>query len=266
MLEECYLQLLVIEDSMKDFRFFFVVATGVPFSLWAIQKANYMIKHREKYSRQQCFDFAVRIIDHMRRRSRTVTEVYGRENLPAEDGFAIYSNHQGKYDALGILLAVKRPCSVLWEARRADRLLARQIVGLLETVTIDLDNMRDKVRAIQDVTKEIREGRNYLIFPEGGYCGNKNQLQEFQGGCFSCSQRSKTPMVPVAIYDSYKAMNGNSLKKATTQIHFLPPVLYEEYKDLSKKEMAQLVKERIAERIREIEDGVVFTDSKEVLG
>lgn len=252
---------------MKDFRFFFVAATGGPFSLfYAIPKANYMIRHREKYSRQQCFDFAVRIIDHMRRRSRTVTEVYGRRNLPAEDGFALYSNHQGKYDALGILLAVKRPCSVLWEARRADRLLARQIVGLLETVTINLDDMRDKARAIQEVTKEIREGRNYLIFPEGGYCGNQNRLQEFQGGCFSCSQRSGTPIVPVAIYDSYKAMNGNSLKKATTQIHFLPPIPYEEYKDLSKKETALLVKERIARKLREVEAGVPSAEEKEVLG
>ncbi len=251
---------------MKDFRFFFVVATGAPFSLYAIPKANYMIKNRDKYSRQQCEAFAIRIIDHMRQRSRTVTEVYGRENLPAEDGFAVYSNHQGKYDALGILLALKRPCSVLWEAGRADRLLARQIVGLLEAVTMDLGDMRDKARAIQEVTREIREGRNYLIFPEGGYCGNRNQLQEFQGGCFSCSQRSRTPMVPVAIYDSYKAMNGNSLKKAVTQIHILPSIPYEEYSGLSKREMAELVKDRIAGRLGEIEAGTCRAGTKEVLG
>ncbi len=251
---------------MKDFRFFFVAATGAPFSLYAIPKANYMIKHRDRYGRARCMKFAVRIIDHMRRRSRTVTEVYGRENLPIEGGFALYSNHQGKYDALGILLAVKRPCSVLWEAKRADRLLARQIAGLIEAVTIDLSDLRDKARAIQAVTKEVREGRNYLIFPEGGYCGNQNRLQEFQGGCFSISQRSKTPMVPVAIYDSYKAMNGNSLKRARTQIHFLPPVPYEEYKDLSKKELALLVKERIAQKLWEVEQGVPSLAAKEVLG
>lgn len=250
---------------MKDFRFFYVVATGAPFSLYAIPKANYMIKHRDRYSRQQCRELALGIIDHMRRRSRTVTEVYGRENLPAEDGFALYSNHQGKYDALGILLAVKRPCGVLWEAKRADRMLARQIVGLLEAVTIDLEDMRDKARAIQEVTREIRQGRNYLIFPEGGYCGNRNRLQEFQGGCFSCSQRSKTPMVPVAIYDSYKAMNGNSLKKVRTQIHFLPPIPYEEYKDLSKKDMARLVKGRIQGKLQEVEQGVPSGAAKEVL-
>lgn len=251
---------------MKDFRFFFVVATGAPFSLYAIPKANHMIKYRDRYGRQQCTEFALRIIDHMRRRSRTVTEVYGRENLPAEDGFALYSNHQGKYDALGILLAVKRPCCVLWEAARADRLLARQIVGLLDTVTIDLTDMRDKARAIQEVTRELREGRNYLIFPEGGYCGNGNQLQEFQGGCFSCSQRSGSPMVPVAIYDSYRAMNGNSLKKVTTQIHFLPPIFSREYKDLSKREMAQMVKDRIAEKLGELKAGVPSGAAKEVLG
>ena len=50
---------------------------------------------------------------------------------------------------------------------------------------IDLDNNRDKVRAIMDVTRQVKSGRNFLIFPEGGYTDNKNELQEFQAGCFS---------------------------------------------------------------------------------
>ena len=52
--------------------------------------------------------------------------------------------------------------------------------------------------------------------------------------------------------DSYKALNGNSLKKCTTQIHYLTPILYEEYKDLKKTEISELVKSRIQTKLDEI--------------
>jgi 1-acyl-sn-glycerol-3-phosphate acyltransferase len=35
------------------------------------------------------------------------------------------------------------------------------------------------------------------------------------------------------------------------QLHYLKPIPYEEYKDLKPAELAALVKERIAEKIRE---------------
>ena len=42
----------------------------------------------------------------------------------------------------------------------------------------------------------------------------------------------------------------NSLRKVTTQVHFLPPVYYEEYKDMTTAQIAELVKGRIAGEIR----------------
>lgn len=38
-----------------------------------------------------------------------------------------------------------------------------------------------------------------------------------------CSVKSKTPIVPVALIDSYKVFGVNSLKKVNTQVHFLEP-------------------------------------------
>ena len=76
-----------------------------------------------------------------------------------------------------------------------------------------------------------------------------NTLQEFKSGVFKCAFDAKVPVVPVALVDSYKAMDGNSLKKVTTQIHYLKPIPYDEYKDMKKTELAELVKARIQEAI-----------------
>ena len=158
-----------------------------------------------------------------------------------------------------------KPCGVLWGKKQAERLMSRQVCGLIDAVVIDLDNNRDKVRAIMDVTKQVKSGRNFLIFPEGGYTDNKNELQEFQAGCFSCSLQSKTPIVPVALFDSYKSMNSNTFERVDTQVHFLKPILYSEYGGLKKKEVAEFVKSRIAERMAQIKAGEI-NESYEMIG
>ena len=71
-------------------------------------------------------------------------------------------------------------------------------------------------------------------------------MQEFRAGSFKCATRVKAPIVPVAIIDSYKPFGVNSLRRVKTQVHFLEPILYEEYKGMSTQEIADLVKSRIA--------------------
>lgn len=240
-------------EMEMNLRFDMVVAGAlVPGLLYYVPKANAMIREKERYSEQERFDFACRIMDFMRRRSRTETIVYGMKNIPEDEKLILYSNHQGKYDALGILLALDRPCGVLWEKRQARRIMSRQVGGLIGAVPIDLDDMRDKVAAIAEVTGRVKAGKNMLIFPEGGYTDNGNRLQEFNTGCFHCALRSKATIVPVVIYDSHKAMNSNSLRKVTTQVHFLPPIPFAAYGKLKKPELAEMVKARISEKLGEI--------------
>ncbi len=239
--------------AMINLRFRYVVARSL-FSgfLYMLPKANYMICHKERYSEQERFDFACRIMDFMRRKSRTVTKVYGKENLPKEGNYILYANHQGKYDALGILLALDKPCGVLWEKKQAQRIMSRQVCGLIGGVPIDLTDMRAKMKAITRVTEAVRSGRDMLIFPEGGYRDNGNSLQEFQSGCFHCALRSGATIVPVTLYDSYRALNSNTFERVVTQVHFLKPIPYTEYGSLSKQEIGELVKGRIAARLEEI--------------
>ena len=89
------------------------------------------------------------------------------------------------------------------------------------------------MRTLHNIGNEVKDGRGYLIFPEGGYRKDQdNVTNEFKYGCFMCSITSKTPIVPVTIVDSYKPFGKNSLKKVTTKVIFLPPIQYEEYAEM----------------------------------
>lgn len=239
---------------MKDLRFKFVVATSPFFVSWAIPRANYMIKHSDKYSEEERYRFALVIVKHMAYRSRTRTRCYGLENLPKEGGYILYSNHQGKYDALGIMLHHEKPLSLLWEEKSASRLVAKQVRGLVDGKTINFTDFKGTIKILGKLADEVAAGRRYLVFPEGGYKDNKNELQEFKSGCFMCSLKSKTPIIPVAIYDSWKAMDTNTFEKVITQVHYLEPIYYEEYGSMKKKEISDLVKSRIAAKLQELQD------------
>ena len=63
--------------------------------------------------------------------------------------------------------------------------------------------------------------------------------------------KAKCPIVPVALIDSYKSFDTNSIEKLTVQVHYLKPLMYEEYKDMKSTEIAALVKKRIEDTIEQ---------------
>ena len=193
------------------------------------------------------------IIRFMQKKGRTRTEVYGEENLPAEGGYVLYPNHQGKYDAYGIIGAHKKPCSVVMDKAKSYDLFIKEVIDMIKGKRLDKEDVKQAFSIIMEMTEDVKQGKRYVLFPEGEYDKDKkNTLWEFKSGCFKVSQKSQTPIVPVAIIDSYKAWNSSTLKTVTTQVHFLEPIPFEEYKELKTNQIAELVKTRIQEKIDEV--------------
>ena len=69
---------------------------------------------------------------------------------------------------------------------------------------IDREDIRQSMQVIIDVSKEVQNGKNYLIFAEGTRSKNGNQIGSFKGGSFKAATKAKCPIVPVALIDSFK--------------------------------------------------------------
>lgn len=54
------------------------------------------------------------------------------------------------------------------------------------------------------------------------------------------------------IYDIMRTREGEHIGKIKTQVHYLKPILFEEYKNLKTHEIAELVKNKIASKIEEL--------------
>ena len=226
-------------------RFYYVILTGIPLILFYVAVMSIYAAHPEKYDEYSCYALAQKLIGLVKKRGRISTKVYGTENLPKETGYMMYSNHQGKYDALGIMAAHEQPCSVIMEYERSNMFGVTQFIELIKGKRLKRDDLRQQMRTINEVAGEVAAGRRYLIFPEGGYDKNHNEVQEFKAGSFKCVQKAKCPIVPVAIWDSYRAFEGKSLKRVVTQVHFLPAISYDEYAGMKTNEISNMVKERI---------------------
>ena len=102
---------------------------------------------------------------------------------------------------------------------------------------------------IINVSNDVKAGKNFLIFPEGTRSKEGNHVQEFKGGSFKAATKAKCPIIPVALVDSFKPFDTNSTRPVTVQVHFLKPMLYEDYKDMKTVEIATAVEQQIQETI-----------------
>ena len=116
---------------------------------------------------------------------------------------------------------------------------------------LDREDVRQSMKVIQQVSQDVAAGRNFLIFPEGTRSRMGNQLLPFKGGTFKSAVRAKCPIVPCALIDSYKPFDEKSIAPVTVKLIYLPPICYEEYKQMKTPEIADLVKMRIEEAIRQ---------------
>ncbi len=233
-------------------RFLYVIFMNLFRAPYMIPKMRYQANHPEKYSEQKRYALVQHAITLMKRSGRIRTKAYGEENLPKDGGYIMYPNHQGKYDALGIMITHKNPCSFVMDKVKSHMILTSEIVDLVQGKRLDRKDVRKALPVLNEVTEEVKHGRKYIIFPEGDYVfNNHNRLSSFKAGSFKCALQSKVPIVPVALIDSYRVFNSFSFGKVTTQVHYLKPLLYEEYKNLKTVEIAKIVQERIEQVIEE---------------
>lgn len=209
----------------------------------------YQLGNIQKYDEETRYGFVRKVAIKANRKGRVKIASYGISNLPKENGYIMFPNHQGLFDALAFLESHEKPFSVVMKKEVKDTILLKQIIQVLQAQIIDREDVRQSMKVIMDMTKEVKEGRNYIIFAEGTRSKKQNEILEFKGGSFKSAMNAKCPIVPVALIDSFKAFDTNSTAKLTVQIHYLQPLYYEEYQGLKSTQIANIVEDRIKSEI-----------------
>ena len=231
------------------------IVTMVLKNLWHVPGAWFKLcnyaKHTDTYPEAEKWGHIQHILRLAIKGGNIDLKITGLENIPAENGFMMYANHQGMFDVLAIAATCENPMGAVLKKELYDIPFLHQIAVCTKSFAMDREDVRQSLTVIQNVTEEVKNGRNYLIFPEGTRSKQGNQMLEFHGGSFRCATKSKCPIVPIALVDSYKVLDQKGSAPVTVQLHYLKPIAYEEYAGMKPAEVAALVKQRIQEKIDE---------------
>ena len=125
--------------------------------------------------------------------------IKGQEHL-ANPPYVFMCNHQSALDiytllaCLPCLLPVDRPRQLLQDS------LHRMVHGACRIVlSIDRENPREALKAMEEAARKIRGGMNIIIFPEGTRSFNGDMLP-FKKGGFTLALRAMVPIVPIGVY------------------------------------------------------------------
>ena len=211
-------------------------------------KLCHYAKNTDKYPEQEKWDHIQKILKLAIDSGNLDFTCTGIENvLAAGNGFMMYGNHQGLFDIVAIGATCPTPLGAVLKKELVGIPLIEQIKECTKSYPMDREDVRQSLTVIQAVTEEVKNGRNYLIFPEGTRSKNGNVMGEFHGGSFRCAIKAKCPIVPVAFIDSFKVLDQKGSKRLAVQMHYLKPIPYEEFAGMKGTELAALVKSRIQE-------------------
>ena len=231
------------------------IVTMVLRNIWRVPGAWFKLckyaNHTEEYPELEKWRHIQYILRLAVKGGNIDLKVTGLENIPTGEAFMMYANHQGMFDVLAIASTCDVPLGAVLKKELYDVPFLHQIALCTKSFAMDREDVRQSLTVIQNVTEEVKNGRNYLIFPEGTRSKLGNQMLEFHGGSFRCATKSKCTILPVALIDCFKVLDQKGSAPVTVQIHYLKPIPYEEYAGLKPAEVAALVKQRIQEKIDE---------------
>ncbi len=226
-------------------RILFMVMRNIFFIIPMWTRLVYHSKHVEKYTDEQHNQLFKYIIKRANKGGNVILKAYGVENIPKDDGYIFYPNHQGMYDMLAILGTCPTPISAVAKKEVENVPFLKQVFLCMGAQMIDRKDVKQSMQVILNVIKEVKQKRNYVIFAEGTRSKNGNNTIPFKGGSFKAATKTQCPIVPVALVNAYVPFDVKTIKKVEVQVHYLEPLYYNEYCDMKTTEIAEVVRKRI---------------------
>ncbi len=126
----------------------------------------------------------------------------GLENIPAEGGVIIASNHQTYIDPFWVSIPIKRPIRYLAWNESFDWPIVGRLMGLFGAWPLKLE--KSDPTAIRRSLQWLREGGAIYIFPEGGRCKSDGELMRFKHGAVRLALEANVPILPVTIRGGHR--------------------------------------------------------------
>ena len=94
--------------------------------------------HTDDYPEEKKYAFLRLVDEHAIEGGNIHIDVHGQENIPRENGFMFFPNHQGLFDVLAIIKACPVPFSVVAKKEVGDIPFLKQVFACMKAFILSL--------------------------------------------------------------------------------------------------------------------------------
>ena len=172
-------------------------------------------------------------------------EVYGTEKIDPEKTYIFMSNHINIFDVFilygyipNFARGVELDSHFKWP-------VWGQVITRFGNIPISHTNLPSAIESLDKAQKAVNNGTSIIILPEG-HRTKDGKLLCFMRGPFLLAQKTKADIVPTAMVGAFKIKKVTSwlVTGGTVKFVFDDTISYDKHKDLSSKELRDLVKNR----------------------
>jgi 1-acyl-sn-glycerol-3-phosphate acyltransferase len=167
--------------------------------------------------------------------------ITGKENLPKDNNFVVYSNHIEYSDPIYLMQAYKNnPIGYVAKEPLFKYIVLKNMLLGLGCIPISRFADRSALKTILQAIKQVKEGQPMGVFPEGKRTYSNN-LIEFKPGAFKVAQKAQADISPACLYNMHNMTVKRGILPVKVYIHILPVIKYEDYKDLDSVGISNMV-------------------------
>ncbi len=172
------------------------------------------------------------------RDSESAVAIKGLENIPKEGSMLFVSNHQSNFDILLLLGYLPVPKGFIAKLELEHFPFVSQWMKRIHCLFMDRNDMKQSAQTIIKGVRQLENGINMVIFPEGTR-SKTGELGEFKAGSFKLAVKSKKPLIPITIDGTRNVMEDNNymIRGRTINLYIHEPI---DTTTLSKEEIAEL--------------------------
>ena len=208
-------------------------------------------RHLERYPRERRFVKVRKIVGGISNALQVDITVFGLENLP-DTNFCMVSNHMSAFDPIPFMMSYKKPLTFVGKKEILKTPFIPTAMRTVEGVYLDRDNLRQSLKVMLHVEDDLKQGEmSWMIFPEGTRIRDKLlPVADFHHGTFRPAMKAEVPIVPAAIYGSFRVLKKKpQFKRYPVYVSFLKPIMPEDYKGKSTGEVAIEAQNRVQREI-----------------
>lgn len=212
------------------------------FGIYLLFASSYKFKARflRKRSQQEADEYILKktqdLSKHILKKSKTITEVEGIENIPKEPCVFI-SNHQAIFDGFMLIAFIDKLTGFIAKKEIKKIPLVSSWLSDINTIFIDRGDIKESLKAINEGVENIKKGYSMVIFPEGTR-SLSSEMGEFKKGSFKLATKAKAPIVPITLDGTYNVLEvgnqvrGNKIKMVIHKPIYLDTLSREEIREL----------------------------------